>query len=782
MTWPSLIWGSKESLALTLGALGVGAIAIAWSYARARARPSARILGPILKGLGFAAVALALLEPLLSGTRPRKGANAFVILADNSQSLLIKDDSNAGSRGDWVRELLRKESPWRTRLGQDFDVRSYVFDSHLRGIDSFEALSFDGVGSAIPSSLSALAKRFKGLPLAGVLLVTDGNSTDLTDVDWSALPPVYPVVPPSKGSGRDLSVTSVSVTQSNFEAAPVVIRADVAATGFRAQPISAVVTDEAGAEVERLEAKASLDGKPTSFRFQFRPLKKGVTFYKVTTSPRNADPSEPVEQTQANNSRLVVVDQGGGPYRVLYVSGRPNWEFKFLRRAVADDEQLELVGLLRIARRQPKFDFRDSRNRTKSQLYDGFDNADPDTAERADQPVLVRLGIREGGTELRDGFPKTAEELYAYHAIVIDDLEAAFFTQDQLGLLRNFVSVRGGGLLMLGGPDAFVDGKYDRTPVGEMLPVYLDKASAEFMPPEGGIQYRLELTKEGWLQPWVRTRKTEDDEQRRLNTMGTFQSLSKVGGAKPGAVVLAEVRDVSGEKAPALVAQQFGKGRVGAMLIGDLWRWGLRRLDTREDDLDRSWRQTVRWLVGDVPSRLEVEIQPKAEAQASAVDLTVRVRDAEYRPLDNAKVSLKLSLPGDETLTLDAEPAGTESGVYAASYVPKTPGAYRVVASATAPDGSAIAEREAGWAAQPSADEFARLEPNREFLKTIAAKSNGEVVDGDKIAAFVSSLSSRDAPITEPWTSPLWHQPIYFLIAIACLVGEWGLRRVNGLA
>ena len=28
---------------------------------------------------------------------------------------------------------------------------------------------------------------------------------------------------------------------------------------------------------------------------------------------------------------------------------------------------------------------------------------------------------------------------------------------------------------MLGGPDSFADGKYDRTPVGEMLPVYLNK-------------------------------------------------------------------------------------------------------------------------------------------------------------------------------------------------------------------------------------------------------------------------------------------------------------------
>ncbi len=56
------------------------------------------------------------------------------------------------------------------------------------------------------------------------------------------------------------------------------------------------------------------------------------------------------EQTLANNSRLVVVDQGGGPYRVLYVSGRPNWEFKFLRRAIDEDKEVELIGLLRIAK------------------------------------------------------------------------------------------------------------------------------------------------------------------------------------------------------------------------------------------------------------------------------------------------------------------------------------------------------------------------------------------------------------------------------------------------
>jgi uncharacterized membrane protein len=548
------------------------------------------------------------------------------------------------------------------------------------------------------------------------------------------------------------------------------------------------VLDESGKEVARQEAKGTPDAKPLGFRFQFRTEKKGIGFYKVNAFAASAesleakgsiDESRSGEQTVANNSRLVVVDQGGGPYRVLYVSGRPNWEFKFLRRALQEDEQVQLVGLIRIAKRVAKFDFQASGTRTTSPLFNGFDNADPDTAEAADQPVLVRLGTVDD-VELRDGFPKTADDLYRYHAIVIDDLEASFFTQDQLALLRNFVSRRGGGLLMLGGPDSFVDGKYDRTPVGEMLPVYINNRSG--VAPSGEADYRLVLTREGWLQPWVRTRKTEDEEQKRLDTMSGFKMLSQVGNIKPGASVLSEVRDPAGSRFPALVAQSFGKGHVAALMIGDLWRWGLRRLDPAESDLDRSWRQTVRWLVGDVPGRVEIAVKPKLDAASNAVELAVRVRDAEYRPLDNAKVALKIAMPGGRDLTLDAEPDGREAGTYSATYVPKQAGAYRVVATATAPDGSTVGDREAGWAAQPLADEFARLEPDREYLKTLAQKTKGEVVDGDRLDSFVTSLASKDAPITEPWTAPLWHNPLYFLVAIACLASEWAIRRVNGLA
>ncbi len=787
MTMPSLIWGSPQWMTGAMVLLGIAAATILWSYARAGAKPSVRIAAAILKVIGFTALAISLLDPLLTGTRPLRGANAFVILADNSQSLKVRDDNTTGSRGEWLRDVLRQEAPWRTRLGQDFDVRGYVFDTHLRGVDGFDALTFDGTGTALTGSLGALSKRFHGLPLAGVLLFTDGNRTDVGDVDWSGLPPVYPVVTPSRGVAKDVGISHISISQTNFESAPAVIRADVLAVGLQGKPIVAIVADEAGKQVERQQMLAVGDGKPLSFRFQFRPERKGVNFYQVhafaasdekkTEQAADTDATTS-EQTLANNSRLVVIDQGGGPYRVLYVSGRPNWEFKFLRRAVEEDDQLELAGLVRIARRQPKFDFRSQRAQSTSPLFDGFDHPDAETAERSDQPVLIRLGKKLDGVELRDGFPKTADELYRYHAIVLDDLEAAFFTPDQLALLRKFVSQRGGGLLMLGGPDSFVSGKYDRTPVGEMLPVYLNRADAG----QDEQEYRLSLTREGSLQPWVRLRKTEDEERQRLAAMTPFQTLSRVGDIKPGAVILAEVTDSTGATAPALVAQQFGKGHVGALLIGDLWRWGMHRDNSTESDLDRSWRQTVRWLVGDVPARVDVSVRAKSEPSTPAVEISVRVRDAEYRPLDNGKIAIKVTLPGGDNLTLDAEPDAREAGMYSATYVTKQQGAYRILATATAPDGSTVGAGEAGWAAQPAADEFARLEPDREFLKMIASRTKGELVDGENLASFVAGLSSKSAPITEPWTSPLWHHPLYFLIAIACLASEWGLRRINGLA
>jgi hypothetical protein len=207
----------------------------------------------------------------------------------------------------------------------------------------------------------------------------------------------------------------------------------------------------------------------------------------------------------------------------------------------------------------------------------------------------------------------------------------------------------------------------------------------------------------------------------------------------------------------------------------------LKRPSVNESDLEKSWRQTVRWLVADVPRRVEVDVAPQADSQTGAVAIRVRVNDSEFIPLENAQLAMEVTTPDGHTLPLDAESNDEEPGTYRAVHVPRQPGAYRAKVVAKAADGSVVGEREAGWVAQPAADEFRNLRPNRAALEEIAAKTGGEVLSASDIDSFVRNLPQKPAPITEPWIRPAWHHPLFYLAIIACLCGEWGLRRWKGL-
>ena len=764
--------------------LVVAALAVVvWSYRRGGLRSWVRGVAAVLKGIGIVALAVCLVEPLFTGTRPRPGSNLFLVVADNSRSLQLSDSGNRQSRGQAMKEGLAEESSWLTRLSQDFDVRRYVFDTNVRPAKTFAELTLDGESSAINGTLIALADRFRGQPVAGILLLTDGNGTDLSNVamdDKHKLPPVYPVAIGADHGLVDLSVSQVAVSQTNFEAAPVTITATLEGRAVANKEVGLRVLNEAGEEVERRKVEHVRDGEPSVQRFLLKPEKSGISFFTVQaflngeeTLKENDATSK--EATLANNRRIVTVDRGGGPFRVLYVGGRPNWEFKFLRRALDEDDEVKLVGMVRIAKKEPKFTFLNRDGARANPLFRGFGNKD-EQAENYDQPVLIRLGTKDAD-ELRGGFPKSSDDLFQYHAVILDDIESAFFTQDQLSLLQQFVSRRGGGLLMLGGNLSFGEGGYQRTAVGDMLPVYLDRGD----PTAADAGYRLLLSREGWLQPWVRLRTNETDESKRLTSMPEFKSLNGVQSIKPGASVLAQVTSADGKESPALVVQPFGRGRTAALLIGDLWRWNLKRTDHMESDLEKSWRQTVRWLVSDVPGRVEVESRRSSTGSTPAVQVLVRARDAQFEPLDNANVALHVQTPDGHKIELVAESSDRSPGQYEALFAPRAPGVYRATIMVTAADGSEVGQREIGWTVEPQTEEFRTLAVNRPLLEQFAKQTGGEVIALDDLDSFVSSLPNRKIPVTETWTYPLWHQSSVFLLAIICLIGEWGLRRWRGM-
>ena len=795
---PDWLW---PAAALLLAAL----LILAWGYAQAR-RARGIILPALLKALGLAAIAAFLINPQWSTQRAQPRSNLFFTLIDNSQSLNVTDRDAAMSRAMALSQLLTGStdgatpqaaedgvSPWTLRLAESFDARRYFFDTRLHSLNHSTDLTFDGRGSSLATSLRTIADRYRGRPMAGIVLLTDGNATDLPEtgeIDLTGLPPIYPVILGSDTPAADVGIANLTISQTAFEDAPVTVAADVSALAYKGKTIVGELLDESNKVVKSMTLEVDGDDKTLAFRFQVKPEKTGVAFYRLRVREQEASGSSTktspliAEATTANNERLISVDRGRGPYRILYVSGRPNWEFKFLNRALAADPQVELVGLIRIARREAKFAWRDNVRDAANPLFRGFDPKDKEQVENYDEPVLVRINTLDDA-ELRSGFPKTAQDLAKYHALVIDDLEAAFFTQDQLDLIEKFVTQRSGGLMMLGGAESLREGDYHRTPIGRMLPVYLDRA-AEAAPKEGGVKHRLELTRIGWLEPWVRLRGTEEEERKRLAQMPPFFTMNHIPttGIKPGAMVLAEaVDEVTGTRWPALITQQFG-GRVATMTLGDVWRWSLRREEGADDLTDESlkmWRQTMRWLVADVPGRVTATATQVKRESDSPKKLSVQVRDKEFKPLDNALVTITINGPKSEPIELRAEPSASQAGLYEASFLPREDGAYRATVLAKDDEAKEIGTQELGWTRGDSGDEWRSLKPNRALLESIAKRSGGQVIAAADLDSFAASLPTKQAPVMETLIEPLWHRWWALVLALGLLVGEWTVRRMRGL-
>jgi uncharacterized membrane protein len=772
---------------ISAGLLVAVFVSLVWTYRRAQAINPGNKAAFVLKLLGVLILALCIIEPLWISRRARPGANLFVVMADNSGSMNILDRGMTQSRGEILREIIdANSSGWLGTLADDFQMRQYMFDSRISRTTDFSELTFDGKASSVVTALRTIAERYNNRPLAGVLLLSDGNATDMIaqSYDFSDLPPVYPVVIGGPRPQKDISLNNISVSQTSFEDAPVTIQADIETIGYAGKTTAVDLTDSSGQLVERQTQNITRKDKQQLFTFRLRPDETGMLFYKLevkekTETESSTQPDKPPEATMVNNQRTLVVDRGGGPYRILYVTGRPNWEYKFLRRAISEDEQLELVALLRVAKREPKFNWIGRRGETSNPLYRGFDNTNKEQTEQYDQPVLVRLNTRDQD-ELRDGFPTNKEELFAYHAIILDDVESEFFSPFQMDLIRRFVAERGGGFLMLGGKESFQQGNFTRTAIGQILPVYLDRLPEKITMGK----MRLDLTREGWLQPWARLHENEIDEKQRISEMPAFRVLNRLPSVKPGASVVATIGNDWGEQFPALIVQRFGNGRAGALTIGDVWRWGSKESQLHEN-MDKFWRQTLRWLVADVPERISLQASIKQEQVNQPVLLNVSVRDKDFEPMNNTSVAIQIIDPMGKKTQLTAEPVYDETGLYQATYIPRINGGYFAQVCVTNTEDGEIGSARTGWSVNLDSQEFQSIKTNRPFLEILARQTGGRIVELNELEKFVYSLPKKSVPITETWIRPLWDTKslslIIFVIILMFFTGEWILRRWKGL-
>jgi Putative glutamine amidotransferase len=760
----NVVWSEIRWITPAAVTFGILFLLIGWQYAHAVSMPPwARWAAATLKLLGFALLLLFLLAPQTVRKVPKPGVNWVAVAADNSASMSIADQANGATRGDTMREVLARPE-WQKPLGEQFQIRDFLFDARTRRAADFSSLTFDGPQSAVIGALDRMRQQFEGQPLAAILLFTDGAATDFSRPLPGGGPPVYPVLFSPQARLADASIEQAHALATVFENAPVTVDASVRCLGAEGRDVKVRLIDERGQTVTEEHRKPRGDDETFAIRFLTTPQKPGPIAYRVEAVLEG-------DAAPQNNARHVVANRDQGPFRILYVAGQPNWEHKFLQRALADDPELKLVSLLRVARGVSKFDWRARGGGGAHPFY--ADQVAEDEAERYDQPIFMRLGTRDA-QELRDGFPRTAEELAPYDVVMLDNVESTLFSRDQLGLLRDYVGDRGGSLIMLGGADSLDAGKYQDTPLADVLPIYLG-AQHSSVP---AAPVRVTLSREGLLLPWARLRTTEREEQDREAQMPDFLVAHGLDALKPGARAIASLRDASGREYPAIASQKYGNGLCTAFMIGDLWRWGMQSPE-QHADLDKFWRQTTRATLADVPRRATLTA---GAPQGGKVELAVVARGPDFRPAERVTVTTRVRTPADKWTTVEMEPDAEQPGRFVAQVPVKDSGPWRAEAIVTDATDGHISSLQTGWATNADAEEFRALRPDPAPIEALARQTGGRVLKPEELEKFVEELKNKPVPEMESLTAPLWHSAIWLALAMGCFVGEWSLRRWKGLA
>ncbi len=797
-------WNLDQFLALLAAGI-IGLVALIWSYSLRSPmtlRGARKFAALLFKALGLILIITYLLEPRAVKTRVSPGENSFVVLYDNSASMNLVDQPGSVSRGAKLNTIISEAyqpngDGWRDRLETWFKVHDYQSGDRLESVSPQTNLDFSSSASPLFGSLNQILTRFKNRDLAGILVLSDGSATDLdfeNNVQWNSLPPVYVAALGDPPTTSDISIQRTHVTQTVFENAPVIVKVDGKVYGSEYPDIQVDLIDSAGAIVQSQTVPTSRKQSSWVARFSFKPDPELPPFHHVraynvglanVSDLYQVDQPGSQESTYWNNFSLFAVNSPKGPFRILYVSGRPNWEFKFLNRSIDEDPELSLSALIRVAKREPKFEFRGRGNSSANPLFQGLDDPAVEETRRYDEPVLTRINVLNE-EELKDGFPKFKEDLYKFDGLILDDVEAEFFTRDQLYLIREFVARRGGGFLMLGGQESFAKGGYAGTPMEDILPFYLSDSSAT-QSRVGATQWKF--TEPGWQEAWSRTQATQDAEKAWLEFSPEWGNFNRVGRPKPAASLLAVLEDQAGNQFPALGIQNYGAGKSAALTLARFWRTQFR---TPVDDsgFEKRWRQMARWLTVDVPSRLQMQIQQDHQSGVSGMQIiSSKVLDKEFEPDVSSEVSVEVSeyqfIDGRFEQVTDRQNwrlpvfQGELAHEKVSKYLPGSAGGFLVESVASDANGIEIDREKSSWVTHSFSEELSMLEPNHDLLKRIAAKSGGRFLEIDDLNDWSQTLDSVPAPKSVTYSVPLWHGPWPLLAALICLLAEWRIRRKN---
>ncbi|MGD8810775.1 MAG: glutamine amidotransferase [Gammaproteobacteria bacterium] len=681
--------------------------------------------------LALWAVALLMLwQPALITQTLRPQENSVAVLLDTSASMAY--GAAGSSRLEQAVAAIDEEVV--PALEDSLNVDLYTFEASPERAAALDSVAASGAVTRIGASLLDVLRGANAGGLAAVVLVSDGvDNSQNFDAATIAEIASYGVPVHTVGVGRE-------VLEEDVELEDVVIAAEGPAGSTAGAQVSIRHGGGGLAELKVYDGEAILASETVTL-----PDSPGVLTRQVDLDIGEAGMRDlrftidalPGERNVLNNTQLRPVEVPELQRSILYIEGEPRWEYKFMRRALTRDAPLRLASMLRT---------------TPNKYY--------------------RQGIASPD-ELVDGFPIEEETLFEYDALIIGSYEAAALTDSQHEMIREFVSRRGGSLLMLGGRRGLGDGGWGLTSVAEVLPVELPDLDA---PSFVRAPVKAVLADAG--ERALLTRFESDDAANRAawDALPELADFQYVGNVKPAADVLLRAETVDGDDQPLLVHQRYGLGNVYVLATGGTWRWQM-QMPFEDEHHEIFWRQMLQALVTGAAQRITLSTDRAFYADQHTVALRAELRDAAFEPDTTSEVTVRAvhASGSEEVVTMMPEPG--QPGVYTASYEASIPGIYRFEAMAADADGEPVASsarvavrREDGVA------EHFHLQQDRAALERIAAASGGRYFEVDNLDDLAEAISFSEAGVVERQVLALWNMPILFLLLIALKGGEWLLR------
>jgi uncharacterized membrane protein len=547
----------------------------------------------------------------------------------------------------------------------------------------------------------------------------------------------------------DASIRAVRAAGTAVAHQPLSLRIDVGcAGGLNCDEIPVVARElrEQGAPASLAAGKAHVRQGSATVELSFTLDRAGTRILEVEIEPPAGD------TIRDNDKRYITLDVARDRVRVLHVAGRPTYDVRALRMWLKSDASVDVVAFFILRSR-----------------------ADYVHAED-DELALIPFPVDELFTE----------HLPSFDAVVLQDFNAApYGLSKYLARLARYVD-KGGGLIMVGGPDAFVPGNYAGTPLATVLPVDLESRGGGPGIDVGSLTPRL--TDAGLVAPVLAPLRALIGED-----LPEMPGTNVVGDAQPGSTVLLvhpSRKTPSGAPMPLLVLGEHGSGRTIALTLDGSHRLLFSAFAASAAGRAHGafWDAMLGWLMRD--PRFEPAVVDVQGGCIAGEETTLVLRPLPG-PAGEAKLIVKKLGSGEAIRTLSAKLDGRgepisiaagrfDPGGYSAT-VELITGAPPAPAPA-APDPQAVRgpTTRRDFACEMGGDEWADSRPDPGRLRAIAAATGGSYVLASDAAslplppAMQVAAERRIAPMMPPWAWTLW--------AAAAVGVHWIVRRKAGLS